>query len=251
MKQVDRIEYFNCVLSLIKDDTIREFCIQLLNDADDYFFEKPASSSGKYHPEYSLGDGGLARHSMAVAIILNDILETGCYKFSDTERDLLICAAIVHDIKKYGNGHTQHTVKNHPELACEYIKNEGVGIVNEDLYDKVSELVETHMGQYGNKKPKTTAQKLLHIADCLASRRYLNMDFNKTELPNAKLISESKVTPKENVGDFVYPFGKYKGKKIKDVYNIDKSYLNFMAYMWEGKDSEASIKSRLYLETTI
>lgn len=66
MEEVDRITYFNCVLSLIKNENIRSFCQLLLNHANDYFFIELASSSGKYHPKYSLGKGGLARHSILI-----------------------------------------------------------------------------------------------------------------------------------------------------------------------------------------
>ena len=58
-------ELFDKELSYIKDENIRKSLIELLKILPDYWYEVPASSTGKYHPEYALGDGGLLRHSKA------------------------------------------------------------------------------------------------------------------------------------------------------------------------------------------
>lgn len=234
MEEVDRIEYFKLVLSLIKSEDIRSFCEILLNGADDSFFSLSASSTGKHHPDYSNGEGGLARHSIATALILNDILSTGIYNFSDRETDLMICAAIVHDIKKYGNG-SAFTVKKHPELASEYIIKtaEENHIINMDEAKFVADVVETHMGQYGSKLPETDAEKLVHIADCLSSRKYYNVDFSKLESPEAQTIIKTKVRSRENPGDYVINFGKHKGKMLKEV---DESYLMWIVNSFENRN---------------
>ena len=39
-----------------------------------YFFEVPASSTGKYHPEFALGDGGLIRHTKVAVRIAYELL---------------------------------------------------------------------------------------------------------------------------------------------------------------------------------
>lgn len=246
MKEVDRLTYFESILSLIQIDEIRDFCKLLLTDADDYFFEKPASSTGKYHPQYALGDGGLARHSMSVALIMNDILETNCYSFTRIEKDLLICAAIVHDIKKYGNGTSGFTVKTHPELAGNYVIEESKKANLKSEYALfISDAVLTHMGQFGNEQPQTDAQKLLHIADCLASRKYLEVDFNAVELPKASVIKESTVKSNEDPGDFLLNFGKYKGKRLKEVDEI--SYIDFLANKMENRGHPVVNKAKQYL----
>lgn len=205
MTTTDKFNLFNPVLSLIKDDGVRSFTEQLLADADDYFFAEPASSTGKYHPKYALGDGGLARHSMAVALILNDILRGNCYEFTDRQKDLLLCAAITHDIKKYGTG-KKFTVKDHPEIASSYILSEqaSYGCITKEDARFIGDAVKTHMGKWGSEKPKTDAQKLVHIADCLASRKWLEVQFDNPE------ISVEKVEVKqEKPEDYVITFGKY------------------------------------------
>ena len=66
---MDRIEIFKKELSLIKDNSIRKFVEDFLNQVPEYFFNVAASSTGKYHPDYALGEGGLIRHTKAATRI--------------------------------------------------------------------------------------------------------------------------------------------------------------------------------------
>ena len=68
----------------------------------DYFARIPASASGKYHPEFSQGYGGLLRHTMAVATLVHDISELEYLQLKSTEKDLLFAAALLHDTFKQG-----------------------------------------------------------------------------------------------------------------------------------------------------
>ena len=60
MKINDYNTLIELVSSLIKTEKIREFVLNFLeNEVPEYFKTIPASSSGKYHPASSLGEGGL------------------------------------------------------------------------------------------------------------------------------------------------------------------------------------------------
>ena len=244
MEKQERIKLFDQALSLIKDKEIKDFCEQLLCNADDYFFHEAASSTGKYHPTYSLGEGGLARHSIAVAVIVNNILETKCYDFDDIHKDLLICAAIVHDIKKYGNG-GRYTVKDHPEIAAEYVMECNEGNIDEQDAKFIADAIKTHMGQWGVDKPSTDAQKVLHIADYLASRKHIEL---KLDHPEVVGINESRSTnvELEDPGEYVFTFGKYNGKKVKE---IDPSYLRFIVRSFDNREHPAVVNSEKYLNS--
>ena len=63
------------------------------------------------------------------------------------------------------------------------------------------------MGIWGDIKPETEDEKLLHIADLLASRREIDIKFSEEE--------KKKTLP--NIDDYVVDFGMYKGKLIKEV----------------------------------
>jgi len=51
-------DFFAEELSLIRTEYIKKFLGYCIDNLPDYFFRVAASSSGKYHPEYALGNGG-------------------------------------------------------------------------------------------------------------------------------------------------------------------------------------------------
>ena len=56
-------EQFKKELNYINNSRIKKSLIIMINKLPDYFFEVPASSTGKYHPKFALGEGGLVRHT--------------------------------------------------------------------------------------------------------------------------------------------------------------------------------------------
>lgn len=52
-------EYFKKEIQYIKYPIIRNIVIKTLDNSKEYIVHIPASSSGKYHPSYALGEGGL------------------------------------------------------------------------------------------------------------------------------------------------------------------------------------------------
>ena len=167
-------------LELIKNNEIREITARLLDGAPDYFWHVAASSSGKYHPAYALGEGGLVRHVKAAVrfahhlFVIND--------FTDKEQDYIISALLLHDILKHGkDGDEGRTVFEHPILAADYIRENTTG----EYAEVVSSLVATHMGQWTTSKyssavlqaPETRLQKFVHECDYLASRKDIEVLF--------------------------------------------------------------------------
>ncbi len=58
------VNIFTHELSLIKNDKIMQFVIDVFDKlCPDYFWTCPCSTSGKYHPQVSLGLSGLVRHT--------------------------------------------------------------------------------------------------------------------------------------------------------------------------------------------
>ena len=78
---------FEKELSYFKIDKVRKACIATLKLLPEYFFEVPASSTGKYHPEYALGDGGLLRHSKAAMRIGYELLSNPAIGDKYTEKE--------------------------------------------------------------------------------------------------------------------------------------------------------------------
>lgn len=171
-----RTEIFANELNMIHDTCLRGFAEYLLNNADEYFFHIAASTSGKYHPEFDLGEGGLVRHTKLVTFIANCMAIT--HQFDELNSDIVTIAALVHDIKKCGDGNTEHTVKNHPELAYKYIQEKAKEYFPDKTYEEyrasinmIMYTVLSHMGQWGNTPACTTHQFIVHDADFIASRK--------------------------------------------------------------------------------
>ena len=160
----------------IYDRNLRTLAKDLLEGLPDYFYTVPASSSGKYHPQYALGEGGLVRHVKAAIKIALSLLELEQYK--DLNRDYVIIALLLHDGLKQGNSEG-NTVKEHPWLAANYVRN--FDYPNKVQLGEIASLIESHMGQWNYgilPKPQSDAQKFIHLCDYLASRKFLEVNLD-------------------------------------------------------------------------
>lgn len=125
---------------------------------------EPASSTGKYHPAFANGDGGLVRHTKEVVRLTAMLART--LNDEQTVYNSLIAAAILHDMAKYPREDVRYTAAEHPMLMA--------SICAEHLLPEVAELVSSHMGRWSkpnNPVPVSPAQWVLHIADYIASRK--------------------------------------------------------------------------------
>ena len=89
----------------------------------DYFFEIPASSTGKYHPVYASSEHGLVKHTKVAVRIAYELLSNpGLNNFTSREKDLIILSLVLHDGLKSGTIKEKYTRVDHPLLVCEFIK---------------------------------------------------------------------------------------------------------------------------------
>lgn len=149
-----------------------------------YFYEVPASSSGKYHPRYALGDGGLVRHTKAAVYIAQNLLSLECFreKFPADERDCLLAAVLLHDGCKSGIEKQAYTVFDHPLQVVNLLKSlDCCGDIPSEVFNTIAMAISSHMGQFNTDrsgkevlpKPKTEQQIFVHMCDYLASRKPL------------------------------------------------------------------------------
>ena len=241
----ERLNMVHPVLNTFENNDIKDFAITLLDNLPEYIWSVPASSTGKYHPQYSLGLGGLMRHQIAVVRFLNFFLELEQYRegMTSRKRDLMRVAALIHDGMKSGTQEdytkSKYTKFNHPILMANVIRStDGLDIGEREF---IAHCIESHMGQWNVDKntgvelpkPKDEYQKLVHLADYLASRKTLTMDFENIETPRV----ESK--PEE----YVLTFGKHKGEKLIDLYRSGDDYVAWMEENITRPDVQAAIKS--------
>lgn len=146
----DKVAVFADELALIQDKDIRSFTEKCILKTPDYFYTVPASSTGKYHPEYSLGKGGLIRHTKALVKIAQTLLslEYNKVKFTQTEHDCIISAGILHDSFKHGDTETKYTVANHPMIAADHILEFAESETEQKYAKIISDIVRCHSGEW-------------------------------------------------------------------------------------------------------
>lgn len=176
-----KMNQFNNEISLISNTRIRKFTEIIIDTLPSYFFEVPASSTGKYHPDYALGNGGLVRHVKAAFGIAYDLFKIN--KFTEIEMDCIMSALILHDGVKHGLTFNQYVRHEHPLLMFDYVLRISFEC---DYKREIAELIKTHMGQFTTCKwskivlpePKSKCQRFVHMCDYLASRKTLEYNFN-------------------------------------------------------------------------
>lgn len=175
----------------IVNPKIRAFAERLIECAPDYFFEVAASSTGKFHPAYALGPGGLVRHTLAATRIMHELFTLDMFnKYSQDQKDMMLTSIIAHDFFKHGleSKAGRYTVAEHPVVCADYIKGnaELCAMLEPEQIDYIYGCIASHMGQWCTDyrsrreilpRPKTGAQNLVHLCDYLASRKYLLFDF--------------------------------------------------------------------------
>ncbi len=187
-------DFFKTELGYIKDDRLRESAKRIIRKLPDYFFEIPASSTGKYHPQFALGKGGLVRHTKVVVRIAHELLNNNRTigdDFLDSEKDLIIISLLIHDGLKSGLIESRYTVFEHPLLISSFISDnyKEFNLTLEEV-KLMTSILETHMGEWTKNykgqevlpKPVTKFQKLGHLCDYLASRKFLNVEFKGNEI---------------------------------------------------------------------
>lgn len=188
---MDKLAVFQVELNYIKNKEIKKYAELAVNSLPDYFFEIPASSTGKYHPTYTLGNGGLVRHVQACVRFVVECFRLDWYKnlFNSDQQDLIIVSLLLHDGWKSGKIKQQFTVEDHPVVAVNELKenNELNTLLPPEYLDFIYENIETHMGGWRFYRstnlefapaPKTNAQKLVHFVDYACSRKMFEVDFN-------------------------------------------------------------------------
>lgn len=183
---------FERELKYIKTEKVRNAANYFISKLPDYFFEVPASSTGKYHPKYTTGKRGLYRHVKSAVRIAHELLEIEMYRtnYTENEKDLIILALILHDGFKSGIIKEQYTRFDHPILMANFVRNSQFesGLDENDI-NILADAIKSHMGEFTRdyngvevlEKPKTKTQKFVHMCDYLASRKFLNVEFDEND----------------------------------------------------------------------
>lgn len=187
---MDREKIFEKEFNYLKIDKIKKACLEVIKLLPDYFFEVPASSTGKYHPEYALGEGGLLRHSKAAMRIGYELLSDPSIgdKYTEKEKDLMLMALLIHDGLKSGMPKEKYTRFDHPILMADFLMDneEALDLEVEEI-EFLGDVIKTHMGVWTKdyngvevlERPVTKYQNFVHMCDYLASRKAILVPFDK------------------------------------------------------------------------
>jgi len=180
------IEVFKEELDLIKNPSIRDFTIDVIDTmAPDYFWTCPASTSGRYHPQVSLGEGGIIRHTkLAVWWGVELMRSIPYFDEKHDAYDAVIAALILHDLKKNGD----KLVGRRPVIRG-IVNTHGIRLADEirmrkfppgvkipRVLLKVVDGIAHHMGRWTKPLPDSErmgliVNQIVHCADYCASRR--------------------------------------------------------------------------------
>lgn len=157
------------------------------NVADD-FFEKPASSTGKYHPDFAQGSGGLLRHTIKAAEVFEDLWRAYKYKyehisfFEEEKYSSGLAAVLLHDSCKYGKCfENEHTLKNHDNIGAMFIEdlyNKFFATLDvEPQYQDIIDAIACHHGVWSTTaRPVSLLDELVFLSDYIASRKYVKLN---------------------------------------------------------------------------
>jgi hypothetical protein len=150
----------------IRDDTLREMAIGVVQAFPDYFWTAPASS--RHHPPEHRQRHGLWLHTKRVCTAFErtakSMVNQGHLDWRDVDEGRAAC--LLHDMYKYGVPPTsvQNTVDDHDVIAAEWLSD------HTQLPEGTIGAVEAHNGPYyAGKVPKSHLEQMVHIADLHAS----------------------------------------------------------------------------------
>ncbi len=187
---MNKEELFKKEIDFIKDKDLKQVLIKLADLVPEYFYEVPAASTGKYHPSYAAGNGGLLRHSKAAMRIGYELLNNPTIgdKYSSREKDLMLIALLFHDGLKLGLPKEKYSRFDHPILMQKFIyDNKDELFLSEEDAVFLGDVIKTHMGPWTKnyddievlEAPHTKYQNFVHMCDYLASRKFLEVPFDE------------------------------------------------------------------------
>lgn len=182
----EKVKYFEPELERIYDPRIREFTKLCLTQAPDYIFEDcPSSTTGKYHPVDELGADGTLIHIKKVFTMAYEMVKAlDC----EENRDLVLSACIIHDLRKKGPGkgafHTLHDHAAHGVNLVDEVQDATQMLTNEQ-HQIIRNCVGYHYGPWSElpwNKPITNFSKeelTVFLSDFVVSKQFMRTDYRR------------------------------------------------------------------------
>ena len=179
--EVERRSLTQSLIDSIQNDVYRKLVIGMLSSVGDKFFTFPAAR--KIHHGWK---GGLSDHSLSMATLADEL----CKHYPQLDRDLLVSAALIHDVGKTaelsGPVTTEYTLEGklegHISLANAWLSevSEKLGVQDREETVLMHHMILSHHGkmEYGSPvAPMIIEAEALYLID--------NMDARLTSLKMA------------------------------------------------------------------
>lgn len=200
----EQVKTFENQLALITDEKVREFTIKALETLPDYFWTMPASTTGKYHPASSLGEGGVVRHTktaLKIAEVLFRLTILGDY--NDLQKDCISSAIMLHDGCKCGLKGSKFTVHEHPMVMAQHVRDnaEVYGILKPAIADAILKGIESHMANWTTNdkskvvlpSPEKPYQVFIALCDYLSAQKIFHVEVEGWEDPNVLTTGDKEI----------------------------------------------------------
>lgn len=190
----DYSQYFDREIETVNEVVFQEFLRYYFNNwTPDYFWHIGASSSGKYHPPFVQGEGGLVRHTKAAFLMLEELMQLSSYAYMTQEyKDYAKMAILLHDTGKYGLEATPNKkyYYHHGDVAACNVTNAYHTYFSINPPQLLLMAIRSHMGQWTpvrEDKPFTNLDRLVHMADYVSSRSFIDIpqiteEYNKIQM---------------------------------------------------------------------
>ena len=241
-------EYFDSV----QDENVKKFMEQCIETIPEYWFVVPASSTGKHHPNYALGKGGLMRHTIALLRFFNRLMDNSMYgnMFTNREMDLLRVACLMHDTRKSGSDEEfavdKYTKFDHPILAANTVRSIKTEYITNEEKELIANAIESHMGQWNTDThgksnvtlplPTNKYQKIVHLVDYLAAQKGIEVIFDGFTPENnaAENVDECDADDftVRNMDKIEYEPENYKQQVLSEMTDLVKDYIRQKPVKW-------------------
>jgi len=188
------LKVFEPELAKIKSEEMRALTKKILvDDCTDYILKCSTASSGKYHPDWSNGEGGLIRHTKAVCKATETILKQ-MPKYDGEDWDVPYIAAILHDMAKYTENNQQWSHQDHPIRMADKVRqhivyyNTPLALTEVDKrWCRVVDCIECHMsrwfkdnkGQRLGTLPSSHESWIVAHADMIMAQKFITVQFDE------------------------------------------------------------------------
>lgn len=175
-------------LQKIEDREFRKLIAAFIEQAPDYVGTVPASSTGKHHPSFDNGEGGLVRHLKMCVCVAEELM--GLEAYEGVEKDSVIAACLLHDMYKNGYTDSGRTVYTHADICYhEFSRFAEQWVEKSKKYHSKKTIqklegfvrytadgIRWHMGQWGCEPRSTLYGRtgVVQLADYISSRKFFD-----------------------------------------------------------------------------